>query len=97
MLEEPACAVPHLDPEAFEMLDSITAVRPSVVDLILRARAANRSQLPFAALSTLQEAVTMIRRPAEARLALAELAELPAGFQPEAVQRVRARLRRPRR
>jgi predicted membrane-bound spermidine synthase len=83
--------------EALEMLDSITAVRPSVVDLILRARAANRSQLPFAALSTLQEAVTMIRRPAEARLALAELAELPAGFQPEAVQRLRARLRRPRR
>ena len=81
--------------EALDMIDSTG--QSDLESMILRIRVALLAEHPFAAISTIEEILPRVRRRSKARAVLALLDEFPEGFQPNVVERFRARLKRIRR
>ncbi len=79
--------------EAFELVDSIIMARTGPEDMILRSRAAVLADLPFAALSTVEHTLPRVKQRSHVRALLAVLDDIPKGFQPSAVERIRTRLK----
>jgi hypothetical protein len=80
--------------EALDMIDSTG--QTDIESMILRIRAALLAEHPFAAISTIDEIIPRVRQRSKARVVLALLDEFPKGFQPNAVEHFRARLKRNR-
>jgi hypothetical protein len=78
--------------EALDMIDSTG--QTDIESMILRTRAALLAEHPFAAISTIEAIIPRVRQRSKARVVLALLDEFPEGFQPNAVERFRARLKR---